>query len=312
MATLTHALLLAAGQGTRLAPLTRVRAKPAVPLGGEPMARRIVRGLARAGVSDVTVNLHHRPESVAAVLGDGADLGAQVRYSWEQPQVLGSAGGPRQALRIIGASPFLIVNGDTLSDVDVARLAQAHHRSGAVVTLALTPNVDPGRYGGVHLADDGAVVRFARRGRDAEGSFHFIGVQVADRRIFEGIGQGAVAHSIGGVYDEWLQRSPGSIRGFVSDVCFRDIGTVSDYWRTSQALRDDAAADWPRTASVAPSAAVHDSILWDDVTIGEHAVVERCIVTDGVRVGDGEVRQDAILRVEHGRVVADPLVLEAR
>ena len=99
-----------------------------------------------------------------AVLGDGSDLGARVRYSWEQPTVLGSAGGPRHALAILGADTFFIVNGDTLTDVDLARLAAAHAASNALVTLALVPNRAPLRYGGATMADDAAVTGFVRAG----------------------------------------------------------------------------------------------------------------------------------------------------
>jgi len=80
------ALVLAAGFGTRLQPLTSVRAKPAIPLAGEPIARRIVSWLAASGVNRATVNLHHLPHTLTAVLGDGTDLGAHVRYSWESPR----------------------------------------------------------------------------------------------------------------------------------------------------------------------------------------------------------------------------------
>src|SRR6266705_2339360 len=99
----TPALVLTAGLGTRLRPLTNVRAKPAIPVAGEPMICRIIAWLASRGGTDLVLNLHHRPDTIAAVVGDGADLGARVRYSWEQPVVLGSAGGPRQALPIVGA-----------------------------------------------------------------------------------------------------------------------------------------------------------------------------------------------------------------
>src|SRR6185503_2747497 len=85
------AMVLSAGLGTRLRPLTDVRAKPAIPVAGVPMIRRILAWLTGHGVREVVVNLHHRPESIAAVLGDGSDLGARVRYSWEQPIVLGAA-----------------------------------------------------------------------------------------------------------------------------------------------------------------------------------------------------------------------------
>ena len=82
---LRHALVLTAGLGTRLRPLTLVRAKPAIPVAGEPLVRRIVRWLAANGVTDVVLNLHHLPATLTSVVGDGSDLGSLVRYSWEQP-----------------------------------------------------------------------------------------------------------------------------------------------------------------------------------------------------------------------------------
>ena len=94
------ALVLTAGSGTRLQPLTYARAKPAVPVAGTPLVARILRKLSAAGVRDVVLNLHHRPETMAAAVGEGRDLGVAVRYSWEHP-ILGSAGGPRRALPLL-------------------------------------------------------------------------------------------------------------------------------------------------------------------------------------------------------------------
>src|SRR5579863_10125505 len=98
------ALVLTAGLGTRLRPLTTVRAKPAIPVAGVPLIRRIVAWLASQRVTHLVLNLHHLPETLTRVVGDGGDLGVRVRYSWEQPRVLGSAGGPRLALPIVGRS----------------------------------------------------------------------------------------------------------------------------------------------------------------------------------------------------------------
>ena len=86
MSSIGHALVLTAGLGTRLRPLTDVRAKPAIPVAGEPMVRRIVAGWSSHGVDDLVLNLHHLPETIRRVVGDGSDLGARVRYSWEQPR----------------------------------------------------------------------------------------------------------------------------------------------------------------------------------------------------------------------------------
>ena len=256
MSAPAHALILTAGLGTRLQPLTSLRAKPAIPVAGEPLVRRIIRSLVAEGVRNITLNLHHRPETLAAVVGDGSDLGARVRYSWELPQILGSAGGPRQALDIIGADAFLLVNGDTLADVDVRALWRAHMASDALVTLALVPNAEPLRYGGVRLADDGAYARPEPRGPAAVGSFHFVGVQAVRRGAFLDIPHGAAAASIGGVYERLAAERPGAVRGFVTGARFWDIGTVADYLRTNAALADSSAPVHTSGTSVSGSASV--------------------------------------------------------
>ena len=292
------ALVLCAGLGTRLRPLTDVRAKPAIPVAGQPMIRRIAAWLVSRGVDDLVVNLHHRPETLTACLGDGRDLGARVRYSWEQPRVLGSAGGPRLARPIVGAGTFLIVNGDTLTDVDLARLAESHAASGALVTLALVPNREFLRYGGVRLGAGGQVTGFVRRGPGAEGSYHYIGVQVAEGRVFDGVAPGEAASSIGGVYDAIIAAQPGAVRAVVSDAAFYDVGTPADYWRTSQAF---AAAEG---LSFGPS------ILWDDVVVGAGAQLDACIVTDGVRVPPGAThRREILVRGDDGNTLVTPLIL---
>src|SRR6185503_17619081 len=106
------ALVLTAGLATRLRPLSAVRAKAALPVAGQPLVRRILAQLASGGVTDAVLNLHHLPHTVTSAVGDGNDLRMHVRYSWESPSVLGSAGGVRRALPILGARRFLIVNGD--------------------------------------------------------------------------------------------------------------------------------------------------------------------------------------------------------
>jgi mannose-1-phosphate guanylyltransferase len=292
-----HALVLTAGLGTRLRPLTDVRAKPAIPVAGQAMIRRIIAWLAAHGVTDLVLNLHHRPETLTAVVGDGADLSVRVRYSWE-PQILGSAGGPKLALPLVSADPFLIVNGDTITDVNPADLTEAHAASGALVTLALVPNREFERYGGVLLDAEGRVTGFVRRGPSAAGSYHYIGVQVVQAAAFAAVPQGEAARSIGGVYDTLMHQHPGSVRGFVSDAEFWDVGTVEDYWRTSTAFAQRSSmADLGvgRGCRLDPSARITRSILWDDVQIGANAVIEDCILTDGVRVAAGAVHHGEIL-----------------
>jgi len=292
--------VLTAGLGTRLRPLTDVRAKPAIPVAGEPMIRRIIRWLVSRGVTDLVLNLHHLPHTLTAVVGDGGDLGARVGYSWEQPQVLGSGGGPRLALPLIAADTFFIINGDTLTDVDLGAIADAHARSGALVTLALVPNEEYDRYGGVLLDEERRVTGFVRRGPSAKGSYHFIGVQVAHASVFAPLVPGVPASSIGGLYDAVMAANPSAVRGVVCAAEFFDVGTVEDYRRTSQAFahREGRAGSTVGLRSrIHPSARVVDSILWDDVEVGADAVIEECIVTDGASVAAGTVHHRRVITI---------------
>jgi NDP-sugar pyrophosphorylase family protein len=311
------ALVLTAGLGTRLRPLTLVRAKPAVPIAGEPLVRHIIRWLRRAGISDLVLNLHHLPETIASVVGDGSDLDVHVRYSWEQPAVLGSAGGPRRALPLVtqrGDGTFLIVNGDTLTDVDLPALIAAHQASDALVTMALVPNDQPQKYGGAVLDAESRVTGFVRAGTSAAspraarfgapGSYHFIGVQVAEPAAFEAVPDHTAINSVGDVYDRLVARRPGAIRGFVTHAAFWDVGTIADYWTTSSALGGSTPAQG-RNPRVAPTARIESSILWDDVEVGEHAVLEECIVTDGAVVPDGARYRRAVLRAG-APLIAEP------
>jgi NDP-sugar pyrophosphorylase family protein len=290
-----HALVLTAGLGTRLRPLTDVRAKPAIPVAGEPMIRRIIRGLVGQHVDDIVLNLHHLPATLTSIVGDGADLGARVRYSWE-PVILGSAGGPRLALPIVGASPFWIINGDTLTDVPLARIADAHAASGARVTLALVPNRQFTRYGGVHLDGDGRVTKFTTKGAESAGSYHYIGVQLAEASAFDAVRAGEAASSIGGVYDTLIAAGDGAVRGCVCDAAFFDVGTAADYLRTHEVFcAGDTTLSAGRSTTVDASARVSRSILWDDVRVAAGAALDECIVTDGVTVPPGAAYTRSVL-----------------
>jgi mannose-1-phosphate guanylyltransferase len=306
-----RALVLTAGLGTRLRPLTCVRAKAAVPVNGEPLARRVLRWLASQGIRDVVLNLHHKPQSIAAVIGDGGDLGVRVRYSWEQP-VLGSAGGPRHALPLLvdgGLDTFLLVNGDTLTELEIAELIDAHEQSRALVTMAVIPNPRPDKYGGVAVADDGAVTGFTAPDASAA-SYHFIGIQAAAAAAFEALADGVPAESVGTVYPSLIASSPGSVRAFIANAPFRDIGTPADYLSTSLEL-----ADTEGDRLITASAAIHQSALvartaiWDDVTVGADARLTECIVCDGVRIPAGaRFTRSAIVPVQERARAADERV----
>lgn len=260
-------LVLAAGRGVRLDPLTRLVAKPAVPFGGSTLIEHVIERLARQGLSDIVVNLHHQPDTITGVLGDGSQLGVRVRYSWEQPVVLGSAGGPRHALPLLDAPEFLVVNSDTLCEVDVQALIDEHHRTGAEVTLAVIQNPAPDRYGGVLVNDDGAVTGFTKRGDDGA-TWHFIGVQVASASVFDWLEDGTPVDSVGRVYRDAITARPGSIRAWRTQSAFIDVGTPGDYF-------------------VAAAGSERSSIVWPGAIVDPGSHLDRCIVTTGVSVPRG-------------------------
>ena len=296
-APLPPALVLAAGQGTRLRPLTFCRAKAAVPVAGIPLICRHLTRLAASGVRDVVVNLHHRPDTITGVVGDGAALGCRVRYSWERV-LLGSAGGPRRALPLLG-DRFFLVNGDTLCDIDLRDLLDAHLSRNARVTLAVTPNPAPQRYGGVLVDSNGWVREFTRAGDPREPA-HFVGVQIADASVFETLPDGDPTASIGGLYDTLLTH-PGQVAAHPIVGRFHDVGTTADYLDTShEVAADESHPTAPRGLGnhVHPSARLERSVLWDDVTVGAECVVTDCVLADGVHLVDGTtLNRQAVVRL---------------
>jgi mannose-1-phosphate guanylyltransferase len=292
------ALVLTAGLGTRLRPLTDRRAKPALPVGDEALVVRVLRQLAAQGITDAVLNLHHLPATVTRVVGDGGGTGVRVRYSWEVPGPLGSAGGIRHALPLIDADTLLVVNGDSMCDLPLSTLVEDHHRTGALVTLGLMPHPVLRKYGGVLLAADGAVTGFPGRSSEQH-TWHYPGIQVVNRQAFASLPDNEPAESVREVYPSLMSSRPGCIRGRVFEASWLDVGTVDDYLTTCSALAGDAAGNVVhRDASVAPDAALVRSVVWAGGRVEAGCRLTSCVVTDGAVVPAGTVAD--------GRVFMNP------
>ena len=278
------ALVLTAGLGTRLDPITRLVAKPAVPMGDRTLIERILDDLRRQGVTDAVLNLHHRPETITSIVGDGAHLGLRVRYSWER-EVLGSAGGPRRALPLVDNDTFLIVNGDTLCDVPLGPMIEAHEHSSADVTLAVVPNPAPDHYNGIVAGDDRVVRGFVAKGQSAAGSWHFVGIQIAAAEAFTSLADGVPAETIAGIYRGFVAAQPGRVCVYPVTAPFIDVGTPRDYLA---AARSFAAASPARQG-------VTDSVVWPEATIAAGATLTRCVIAGQVHVPADVVASDAVI-----------------
>jgi mannose-1-phosphate guanylyltransferase len=296
------ALVLTAGLATRLRPLSLVRAKAALPVAGEPLAGRILRWLASQGVADAVLNLHYLPHSITSQIGNGETAGLRVRYSWEVP-ILDRAGGAARAVPLLGSSTFLVVNGDTLADVSLAEVVDAHRRSGALVTMAVVPNTEPEKYSGVAAEDDGAVTGFVRRGSPKR-SYHFVGIQVVEAEALASVPADTAMDTVGALYPRLLADRPGSIRVHASSAEFFDIGTPADYLETALLLgrREGMSVTLGVRSRIEPGARVDDSVLWDDVVVESGAMLRDCVVADGVRVPADTSWHGVTLRVATGEL----------
>lgn len=179
------ALILAAGEGTRLRPLTLERPKPMVPLGGRPLLEHLVMLLRQHGIRDLAINLHYKPEAIVEHFGDGQRFGVSITYSHE-PQLLGSAGAAR-ALDWYFSEPFLVLYGDVLTDVDLTAFVNWHHTHGGLASLALYEVEDPTRCGVVEVDRDGRIRRFVEKppADDVPSNLANAGIYVLDPRLLQ-------------------------------------------------------------------------------------------------------------------------------
>lgn len=285
------ALVLTAGLGTRLDPITRLVAKPAVPLGDRTLVEHVLAWLERGGVRDVVMNLHHRPESIAAIAGDGAHLGLSVRYSWEHP-VLGSAGAPRRALPLLGSDRFLIVNGDTLCDFDLASLRRAHDASGADVTMAVIPNSNKARYNGIRVGSANEVLAFVPKGH-TEDTWHFVGVQVAAASVFADLPDGVPSETVAGLYRDLVARQQGRIRVFPVSTSFVDVGTPADYLAAALAVGTPPPGHARARRSVVD--ALSRTVVWTSARCAPDVRLRNCIVAGDVTLPMGFEAENAVI-----------------
>jgi NDP-sugar pyrophosphorylase family protein len=222
-------MILAAGLGTRLQPLTSATPKPLLPVAGRPLIVWTLLLLRRAGILEAMINLHHLGHLIEQELGDGSQLGLRLAYSHE-PVILGTGGGIKQAESFFRGEPFLVINGDTLFELDLAGLLAFHHTHGGLATMVLREDREAERWGLVELDGSRRILRITGRGCQdgrAAGTRMFAGIHVMHPRLLRTLPAGH-ASSIIDAYVAELQRGE-SIFGFDLTGYWSDVGTVERY-----------------------------------------------------------------------------------
>jgi len=180
------AIVLAAGRGERLRPITDTLPKPLVTVAGKPLIVYHLEALSRAGAREVVVNLSWLGEKLRAALGDGSRHGVSITYTDEGPVALETGGGIFNAIQHLGPGSFLVVNGDTFTDIDLTALsakAEADARSGALARIVLVPNPTQHPRGDFGLQGDRVVTSDTER-------FTYSGVGVFRPELFAGCAPG--------------------------------------------------------------------------------------------------------------------------
>jgi len=286
-------MVLAAGYGERLRPLTHFVPKPLLPICGEPVVGHTLRQLGKVGCEAVAVNLHHLPEAIGRFLGRRY-FGLPITYSPEH-EIQGTLGAlyPQREL-LARADAVLVVNGDTLCRWPFRRLIRRHLRSGADVTLLLyqrEPDASLG--GGVGLGAGGRVVAL----RDSQPiakvvkRLVFAGAHVLSPRILKRIQEGP-ADIIDDLYIPLLQGG-GRIQALVSSAPWHDLGTPERYL---EANLDWVCGRWPLRrrlskisplAEIAETAIVRHSVIEEGAVVGEDARIEGSVLLSGAQVVAG-------------------------
>ena len=299
----SRALVLAAGLGTRLRPLTWSLPKPLLPLCGRPLVSRTLESLALAGCDSAVLNLHHLPDALPAALGDEA-FGMPLHYSREE-QILGTLGALyplREFLR--DADAVILVNGDSLCRWPVASVLRRHRRSGAAATLLLLDRRPDARLGGGIAVDEaGRVVQMRDYpARPAVGKVRrrvFAGLHVLRPELLERVSEGP-GDIIESLYQPLLAAG-GDIRAVVTRRRWHDVGTPRRYL---EAALDHVVRPWHgvgRPGFVSPDARVAQGAQLRQVAIEAGTVIEegaritRSLVLPGAVVGRGAVLRDAVL-----------------
>jgi mannose-1-phosphate guanylyltransferase len=308
------AMVLAAGKGTRLFPLTGVIPKPMAPVAGKPVLEHIFDLLARAEVEEVHTNLHYLADRILGHYGEETRLsGTRVRFRHEE-RLTGTAGGVRRLASVSAIDEsFVVIMGDALTDVDVHDLIAFHKEKGAIAALALKHVEDTSEYGVVELDAERNILRFQEGPdpREATNNLANTGIYVLEPEVLDYIPKDTYFDFAQDVFP-WLLRSGEKIVGYdEGEFYWSDIGTLESY-RTAQrdALSGKVTVEVPgercgRGLWISDEARVHPSaygLIEGYAFVGPNAVIGRgaslygtVAIGDGCRVSNGAIVRRSVL-----------------
>jgi mannose-1-phosphate guanylyltransferase len=282
-----RAMILAAGLGTRMQPLSTLRPKPVLPVLGLPLIAWPLAWLARHGVREVIVNVHHLPVAVRTATEAWAPPGLEVHFS-EERELLGTGGGIRRAAAFLAASePSLVVSADMICDVDLGALVARHRARGDFATLALRDDRRAGRFGTIGIDAGGRVRRIARRfdlGGEAAAGVN-VSVYLFSSRALAALPDRDVFNHL----DDWLapRLAAGDVAGDLLPMQWEPVGTPGEYLAVNLHPPEVAYLDAPARARALGVRLEPDLVVGARARIGPGARLRRAVVWDGESVPAG-------------------------
>lgn len=279
-------MVLAAGMGTRLMPLTGEISKPMVPIVNRPVMEHLIRLLARCGFRDLMVNLHYLPDAITGYFEDGSQWDLNVNYSHEE-RLLGTAGGVKKCEEFFSGKTFLVVSGDALTDVNMVELLAFHRESKALATIVVTPVEETSHYGVVLAEDDGRVVGFQEKPPEAEALSNVAnsGIYVFEREVLDLIPAGR-PYDFGRELFPLLVETGAALYSWRHNYYWNDVGSIEEYQRGNfDALEGRVRVEMPGV-EIAPSIWVgHDSRIDRNVLMTPPVCIgDRCTIEEGARI----------------------------
>ena len=289
------AMILAAGLGTRLRPLTEEISKPMVPIANRPVMEHIVDLLSRHGFRDIYVNLHYHPDVITRHFGAGERWGVSITYSYEE-ELLGTAGGAKKLEGELGGDTFLVISGDALTDLDLTALVAFHRDHGGIATLVVTPVEDPSKYGVVITAEEGRITGFQEKPSREQALSHLAnsGIYVFEPEVLGMIPEGSFYDFGSQLFPRFLEEGV-EFYGYRHDDYWNDVGSFEEY----KAGNFDALTGKVKVR-------IPGVRIGEDVWIGEETVIEEEVVMVGpICIG-------AHCQVRRGARLFGPLVIGDR
>jgi mannose-1-phosphate guanylyltransferase len=290
-----RAMLVTAGFGTRLAPLTDLLPKAAVPVANRPIAAFAIDHLRRAGVRDFVLNTHHLPAELERAVRAAAPSDVQLSFVHE-PVILGTGGGVRNAWQPVDGETFIVMNGKLLFAPDIAGALRVHRETQAIATMIVKPVPAGDPLGAVEIDTDGRVRRLLGRPDVPAGTALqptlYTGVSLFEARAHRDLPDSGCL--IRDAYRHWIERGE-RVMAFVDGASFRDVGmSLWHYWEANMALLTGSER-WPEVepdaagvvgagaAQIAPSAQLRQTAVGTGAQIAAGVQVERCVVWPNAR-----------------------------